>query len=69
MRVITVYRVDYARRTRNPIGVVLGKRETERLHNPIAIAHLIPRDLLMRAMAAGACRSTTRGGDGKCSGP
>ena len=183
MRVVTVYRVDYARRTRNPIGVVLEKRETERLHNhhdlsvlaqriyaldtadavnivievsqvvqpylpkqkrsdhhlairkfvegaivglilcgpdpqtnaphggaqrmpslpcptcgavddletviptgtlmdmavawqcscgdtrAVAITHRIPRGLLLRAMAAGACRSTTGGGDEKCSGP
>ncbi len=33
MRVVTVYRVDYARKTKLPIGVVLERRETERLHN------------------------------------
>jgi hypothetical protein len=33
MRVVTVYRVDYARKTKLPIGVVLDRRETERLHN------------------------------------
>lgn len=33
MRVVTVYRMDYARKTKYPIGVVLERRETERLHN------------------------------------
>ena len=33
MRVVTVYRVDYAGKTKLPIGVVLERRETERLHN------------------------------------
>jgi hypothetical protein len=33
MRVVTVYRVDYAVKTKLPIGVVLERRETERLHN------------------------------------
>jgi hypothetical protein len=33
MRVVTVYRVDYARKTKLPIGAVLDRRETERLHN------------------------------------
>jgi len=29
MRAVTVYRVDYARKTKNPIGVVLEKREMQ----------------------------------------
>jgi len=33
MRAITVYRVDYGRKTKNPIGTVLEKRTTERAHN------------------------------------
>ncbi|HEY6018913.1 MAG TPA: hypothetical protein VIY48_03190 [Candidatus Paceibacterota bacterium] len=33
MRVVTVYRVGYARKTIYPIGVVLERRETERRHN------------------------------------
>jgi hypothetical protein len=33
MRATTVYRVDYVKKTRDPIGVVLEKRETERAHN------------------------------------
>jgi hypothetical protein len=33
MRVVTVCRVDYAVKTKLPIGVVLERRETERLHN------------------------------------
>lgn len=33
MRVVTVFRVDYTRKTKYPIGVVLERRETERRHN------------------------------------
>lgn len=33
MRVVTVYRVDYAGKTKYPIGVVLERRESERLSN------------------------------------
>jgi len=33
MRAVTVYRVDYGRKTKDPIGVVLEKRKTERVHN------------------------------------
>ena len=33
MQMVTVYRVDYARKTKYPIGVVLERRETERRHN------------------------------------
>lgn len=33
MQMVTVYRVDYARKTKYPIGVVLERRETERHHN------------------------------------
>ena len=33
MRAVTVYRMDYGRRTKDPIGVVLEKRKTERTNN------------------------------------
>jgi len=33
MRVVTVYRVDYRRKTKDPIRAVLEKRKTERAHN------------------------------------
>ena len=33
MRAVTVYRVDYDRRTKVPIGVVLENRKTERKNN------------------------------------
>jgi chorismate-pyruvate lyase len=33
MRAVTVYRVDYGRKTKDPIGTVMEKRKTERAHN------------------------------------
>jgi hypothetical protein len=33
MQMVTVYRMDYVRKTKYPIGVVLERRETERRHN------------------------------------
>ena len=33
MRVVTVYRVDYDRKTKYPVGVVLEQRQTERGEN------------------------------------
>ena len=33
MRAVTVYRVDYGRKTMNPIGAVLEKRNAERGNN------------------------------------
>ena len=33
MRAVTVYRVDYGKRTKSPIGVVLENRKTERTNN------------------------------------
>jgi len=33
MRAVMVYRVDYGRKTKDPIGAVLEKRETERAYN------------------------------------
>ncbi|MCR4310708.1 MAG: hypothetical protein NUW14_11955 [Deltaproteobacteria bacterium] len=33
MRAVTVYRVDSGRKTKDPIGVVLEKRKTERANN------------------------------------
>lgn len=38
MREVTVYRVDYGRKTKDPIGTVLEKRKTERAHNYHALA-------------------------------
>ena len=43
MRVVTVYRVDYERKTKYPIGVVLERRETERRHNYQDILRLARR--------------------------
>ena len=33
MRAVTVYRVDYGRKTKDPVGVVLEQRKTERTNN------------------------------------
>jgi hypothetical protein len=33
MRAITVYRVDYDRKAKDPIGTIFEKRKTERAHN------------------------------------
>ena len=33
MRAVAVYRMDYARKTKNQVGVVLEKRKTERTNN------------------------------------
>ena len=33
MRAVTVYRMDYDGKTKDPIGAVLEKRATERAHN------------------------------------
>jgi hypothetical protein len=33
MRAVTLYRVDYGRRTKEPIGVVMENRKTERTNN------------------------------------
>jgi len=33
MRVVTVYRVDFSRKTKYPVGVVLEQRQTERGEN------------------------------------
>jgi hypothetical protein len=33
MRAVMVYRVDYGRKTKEPIGAVLEMRQTERAHN------------------------------------
>ena len=33
MRAVTVYRVDYGGRTKNPVGVVYENRKTERTNN------------------------------------
>lgn len=33
MRAVTVYRMDYGKKTRDPIGAVLERRKAERAHN------------------------------------
>ena len=33
MRAITVYRMDYSRKTKDPVGVVMEKRKSERTNN------------------------------------
>ena len=33
MRAITVYRMDYGRKIKDPVGVVMEKRKTERTNN------------------------------------
>jgi hypothetical protein len=33
MRAVTVYRMDYGRETKDPVGVVLEQRKTERTNN------------------------------------
>ena len=33
MRAVTVYRMDYGRKTKDPIGAVMEMRGTERAHN------------------------------------
>ena len=33
MQSVMVYRVDYAKKTKDPIGIVLEKRKTERVSN------------------------------------
>ena len=33
MRAVAVYRMDYGRKTKNQVGVVLEKRKTERTNN------------------------------------
>ena len=33
MRAVTVYRMDYGRKTKDPVGVVLEQRKTERTNN------------------------------------
>jgi len=43
MRAVTVYRVDYGRKTKDPIGTVLEKRKTERAHNYYDLLRLARR--------------------------
>ena len=33
MRAVAVYRMDYGRKTKDPVGVVMEKRKTERTNN------------------------------------
>ena len=43
MRAITVYRMDYARKTKDPVGVVFEKRKTERAGNYYDLLRLARR--------------------------
>ena len=43
MRAVTVYRVDYGRKTKDPIGTVMKKRKTERAHNYYDLLRLTRR--------------------------
>jgi len=43
MRAVTVYRMDYARKTKDPIGVVFEKRKTERTGNHYDLLRLARR--------------------------
>ena len=40
LRAVTVYRVDYGRKTKDPIGAVLEMRTTERAHNYLDLLRL-----------------------------
>jgi hypothetical protein len=52
MRAVTVYRVDYGRKTRDPIGVVLEKRKTERANNYTDLLRLARRLFALDTMDA-----------------
>jgi hypothetical protein len=43
MQAITVYRMDYVRKTKDPIGVVFEKRKTERAGNYYDLLRLARR--------------------------
>jgi hypothetical protein len=43
MRAITVYRMDYVRKTKEPVGVVFEKRKTERAGNYYDLLRLARR--------------------------
>jgi hypothetical protein len=43
LRAVTVYRVDYGRKTKYPIGAVLEMRKTERAHNYLDLLRLARR--------------------------
>lgn len=43
MRAVTVYRVDYGRKTKDPIGVVFEMREKERMGNYNDLLRLVRR--------------------------
>jgi len=54
MRTVTVYRMDYGRRTNCPIGVVLENRKTERTINYNDLLRLARR-LFANDTADGVC--------------
>jgi hypothetical protein len=43
MRAVTVYRVDYGRKTEDPVGAVPEMRKTERAHNRLDLLRLARR--------------------------
>ncbi len=43
MRAVSVYRVDYGRKTKTPVGVVLEQRKTERGSNHMDLLRLARR--------------------------
>ena len=67
MRAVTVYRVDFVKKTREPIGVVLEKRNSERVHNYLDLLRLARRlfsldtaDALHIVIDTGQTRRATR---------
>jgi hypothetical protein len=52
MRAVTVYRVDYARKTRYPVGVVLEQRKTERGNNYTDLLRLARRQFALETADA-----------------
>ena len=52
MRAVTVYRLDYGRKTKDPIGAVLEKRKTERGRNYYDLLRLARRHFALDATDA-----------------
>lgn len=63
MRAIPVYRINYARKTKEPIGVVFEKRKTERAANHFDLLRLARR--LFAVDVADAVHITIDTGDGR----
>jgi hypothetical protein len=47
MRAVTVYRMDYGRKTKDPVGVVLEQRKTEGTNNCNDLLRLAQRVLAL----------------------